>query len=93
MAQEILKSYLTGISHSVASEMAGSSHTPASCLSMLRSCQEAGKEQFRVWLEYVCSMAEMLLYPSFGAPLVFPWFPYDSSKMVRSEFEEGSKVI
>ena len=52
-------------------KMAGSCHTPASCLSMLRSCQEARKKQPRVWLEYICSMEKVLLYPSFGAPLVF----------------------
>jgi len=94
-------SYISGISHSVASEMAGHSHTQVCCLSKLRSSLGAGKKQLRVWLEYVCSMAEMLLYSSFGAPSVFPWSLYDSSKMVGSGFldkpsgkaerEDGSK--
>ena len=68
MERENLKSYLTGISHSVASEMAGSSHTLGLLMSKLRSSLEAGRKQPRVWLEYVCSVAEVLLYPSFGAP-------------------------
>ena len=33
-----------------------------------------------------------LLYSSFGAPLVFFGSPYNSSEMVRSGFEEGSKI-
>ena len=95
--------YITDISHSVASEMVAFSHTLGLLMSKLRSCLEAGKKQPRVWIEYVCSVAKMLLYPSFGAPLVFLGSPYDSSEMVlgrakrqsraRSGFEEGSKVI
>ena len=71
MERENLKSYLTGISHSVASDMAGSSHTLGLLMSKLRSSLEAGKKQPRVWIEYVCSVAKMILYSSFGAPLVF----------------------
>ena len=94
-------SYISGISHSVASEMAGSCHTPACCMSKLRSSIKAGKKQPRVWLEYVCSVANILLYPSFSVSLVLLWSPYESSKMVGSGFldkpsgkaerEEGSK--
>ncbi len=67
MAQEDLKSYLTG----VASVMADSSYTLTCCLSKHRSSLEAGKKQPRVWLQYACSVTEMLLYSSYGAPLVF----------------------
>lgn len=70
MERENLKSYLAGISHSVGNGMAGFSHAPACCLSKLRSSLEAGKKQLRVWVERVCGMAEILLYPSLGAPLV-----------------------
>ena len=94
-------SYISGISHSVASEMAGFSHTPACCLSKLRSSLGTGKTQLRVWLEYVCSATEVLLSPSFCAPLVFLWSPYNSSEKIRSGFldkpsgkaerEDGSK--
>lgn len=38
------------------------------------------------------SVVETLLYPSLGAPLVFPWSPIGDSEMTRSEFEEGSKM-
>ena len=86
----IAVSHFSDISHSVASEMAGSSHTPACCLSKLRSSLEAGKKQFRVWLEYVCSVAKMLFYPPFRVLLLSP---YDSSKKIRSGFEEGSKFM
>ena len=68
--------YILGISQGVVKEMAGYSHTPASCLSKPRSRQEAGKKQLRVWLRYVCGVTEMFLdepsgraerlYPSFG---------------------------
>jgi hypothetical protein len=43
-----------------AKEMAGSSHTLACCLSKLRSSLQAGKKQPRVWLQYVCNVAEVL---------------------------------
>lgn len=70
MAQENLKSYLTGISHSVASMLAASSHTLGLLMSKPGSSLEAGKKQPRVWLEYACCVTEVLLYSSFGAPLV-----------------------
>ncbi|MBR6591804.1 MAG: hypothetical protein IKK81_04170 [Prevotella sp.] len=77
MVHESLKSYLASISHNIASVMIGSSHTLPCCLSKPKSSLEAGKKQLRVWLQYVCSVAKMLLHPSFGAPLVFLWPPYD----------------
>lgn len=73
MERENLKSYLTGISHSVVSEMVAYSHTSALLMSKLRSSLEAGKKQPRVWLQYVLSMANVLFYQSFGAPLVLHW--------------------
>ena len=95
--------YILGFCQGVGKEMAGSSHTPASCLSKLRSRLGAGKKQPRVWLQYVCSVSEMFLdepsgraerlYPSFGAPLVFLRSPYDDSEMARNGFEDGSKVM
>lgn len=74
-------------------ELVGSSYTLPSSLSMPRSRVEAAWKQAKRSLEYDYNMAKVLLYPSFGASLVFLWFPYDSSKMVRSGFEDGSKVI
>lgn len=50
-----------------------SNNTLPCCLSKPRSNLEAGKKQHRVWLEYAYSMTKMLLYSSFGAPLVFLW--------------------
>lgn len=87
MAQENLKSYLTGISHSVASMLAASSHTLCLLMSKHRSSLEAGKKQPRVWLEYACSVTEVLLYPSFRVPLVLLLSPYGDSEMVRNRFE------
>ena len=49
MERENLKSYLIGISYSVASVMVGYSHTLAL---LFRSSIEASKKQPRVWLEY-----------------------------------------
>lgn len=72
-------------------EMAGSSHTPACCLSKPRSSLEAGKKQRRVWLQYVCGVEEMLFNPSYSGPLVLLWSPYGDSKKARNGFEEGSK--
>ena len=85
MERENLKSYLTGISHSVCKEKAGYSHTPGCYLSKLRSSLEAGKKQLRVWLQYVNSMTEVFLYPSFG---VF-WPPFVGREMVRNSIEDG----
>lgn len=52
--------YILCISQGVVKEMAGSSHTLACCLSKLRSSLQAGKKQPRVWLQYGCSVAEVL---------------------------------
>ena len=71
----------SGICHNVASEMASSIHTPACCLSKLRSSLEAGKKQLRVWREYFCSVVKMLLYPSLVFPLVFLWSSYGNLDM------------
>lgn len=84
MAHKDLKSYQTGISHSVDKEMAGFSHTLTCCLSKLRSSLEAGKRQLRVWLQYACSVVEALLYSSFGAPLVFFWSFNRNAEGVRT---------
>lgn len=83
MAQENLKPYLASISHNIASVMIGSSHTLPCCLSKPKSSLEAGKKQLRVWLQYACCVVMVLLYPSFGAPIVFLWSPYGSSEVVR----------
>ena len=91
-------SYISGISHSIASEMAGSSHTLPCSLSMLRSRVEAGKKQPRRSLEYGYSKERC----SFTPPLALPLPPYDGSEMVLSGFldepsgkaerEEGLKM-
>ena len=80
--------YISGISHSVALILAAYSHTLGLLTSKLRSSLEAGKEQPRVWIEYVCSVAKMILYSSFGAPLVFLGSPYDGSEWVRRKLED-----
>ena len=80
-------SYISVISHSTASVMAGFSHTLPYCLSKLRSRVEAGKKQPRRSLEYSYSMEKVLLYPSFGAPLVFLGSPYGDSEWVRRRLE------
>lgn len=46
--------------------MVGYSYTLPCCVSQLRSSLEASKKQFRIWLQYVCGVTEMLLYPSFS---------------------------
>ena len=51
-------------------ELVGYSYTLPSSLSMPRSRVEAGKKQPRGSLEYDYNMSKVLLYPSFGAPLV-----------------------
>lgn len=85
-------SYISGISHSVALILAAYSHTLGLLTSKLRSSLEAGKEQPRVWIEYDCSVAKMILYPSFDAPLELLLSLYGDSEMVRSGFEEGLKI-
>lgn len=78
------ESYLANGSHSAVKKMAGSSHTPASCLVKLSSSLETGKKQLRVWLQYVCSVVEVLLYPSYGAPLVIRRWLVMGLKMARN---------
>lgn len=51
--------YFSGISHSAGKELAGFTHTLASCLSM-----------YRVWLQYVKRAADVLHYSSIVVPLV-----------------------
>ena len=82
-------------------EPPSSAHIPACYVSKLRSSLEFSKKWPRVWLQYACSVTEVLLYLSFSVFLVLLWSPYDSLKMVRSGFldkpsgkaerEEGSK--
>ncbi len=91
MAKEKLISYLAGINHIVGKEMAGSSHTLTCCVSKFRSSLGAGKKQPRVWLQYVSGVEEMLLYPSFGVPLVLLVSTSDDSEMARNGFEDISK--
>lgn len=94
MERENLKSYLTGISHSVASVMAGYSHTQPCCMSKPRSILEAGKKQLRVWLQYVCSVLEVLLYSSFSGPLILLWCSYGGFglKMARRVLKQTFNV-
>lgn len=72
--------YLAYLKQGVGREMARCSHTPTFCLGKLGSSIKAGKKQLRVWLQYVCDMAEMLLYSSFDSPLVLLWTPYMGSE-------------
>ena len=69
-------SYIADIGHSVDKEMAGPSHTSGCYLSKHRSNLDACKKQLRVWPQYLCSVTEVLLYPSFCAPLVLLWCSY-----------------
>ena len=78
-------------SSGIGNETVGTSHTPACCLSKLRSSLEAGKKQLRVWLQYSCGVTEMLHYSSFRVPLVLLLSPYGDSEMARNGFEDGSK--
>ena len=73
-------------------KLVGYSYTLPSSLSMPRSRVEAGKKQPRVCIEYDCSVAKMILYPSFDVPLELLLSLYGDSEMVRSGFEEGSKI-
>lgn len=90
MAQKVLKSNLTGMSHSTATEMAGSRHTLSCYLSKPRSRQDAGKKQPRVGQQYGCSVAEVPLCLFFCAPLDIFWWPFDdsnlSNKLVQGNF-------
>ncbi len=89
MERESLKSLLTGISHSVASVMVGFSHTLPCCLSKPRSSLEAGKKQLRIWLQYVCDVAKVLLYSSLSGPLVFLWSPNDDSNLLNKRVQRN----
>ena len=89
MERENLKSYLAGISHSADSVMAGSSHTPGCYLSKFRSSLEAGKKQLRIWLQYVCDVAKVLLYSSLSGPLVFLWSPNDDSNLLNKRVQRN----
>ena len=82
---------IAGISHSVGKEMAASSHTPCCYLNKPRSSLEAGKKQPRIWLQYVCGVAEVLLSSSFGVPVVLLLSLYGDSEMARNGFKDGSK--
>ena len=74
---------ITAFRHGDGKELASSSHTLPSSLSMPRSSLEAGKKQAKRSLEYGYSMESVLLYPSFVASSVFLLPPYDGSEMVR----------
>lgn len=63
--------------------MAGFSHTPTCRLSKQRSCLGTGKKQPTVWLKYACSVEVVLLYPSFGAPLVLFLPPFGDMEDLR----------
>ena len=89
MAQENLELYFVGIRHSVGKEMAGSRHTLTSCLSKFRSSLEAGKKQLRIWLQYVCDVAKVLLYSSLSGPLVFLWSPNDDSNLLNKRVQRN----
>lgn len=73
-------------------KLASYSHTLPCCLSMPRSRVGASKKQARRSQEYGYRMEKVLLYPSFGDPLVFLWSPYGDSEMARNGFEDGSKM-
>lgn len=95
--------YISGLMQGDGKELASSSYTLPSSLSMPRSRVEAGKKQPRGSLEYDYNMSKVLLYPSFRDPLVLLLSPYGDSEMARNRFldepsgkaerEEGSKVI
>jgi len=65
-AMQSVAEVILWLSFDAAKEMAGSSHTPACCVSKPRSSLEAGMKQLRAWLEYACGVTEMLLYSSLG---------------------------
>ena len=90
---------ITAHRQGVGKVLVGYSYTLPSSLSMPRSRVEAGKKQPRGSLEYDYNMSKVLLYPSFGAPLVLLLPPYNGSDEFldepssKAECEEGSKVI
>ena len=57
--------HLAYLRQGVGKEMEGYSYTPACCMSKPRSSLEAGKKQPIVWLQHVCGVTELFLYPSF----------------------------
>ena len=73
-------------------ELVSSSLTLALLMSKLRSSLEAGKKQPRVWIEYVCSVAKMILYSSFGAPSVFLYSLYGGSEWVLGRAKRQSRA-
>ncbi len=77
------KSYIADVSHSVASVLAGYSHTLPYCLSKPRSSLEAGKKQAKSSLEYGCTVEETQLYHSFCTPLVYLWTTFGDSEDAR----------
>lgn len=68
---ESCMSYISGLRQGDGKDFARPKHTLSSSLSMPRVCLEAGKKQAKRSLEYGYSMEEMILYHSFGVPLVF----------------------
>ena len=81
----ILMCYVSNVAdfrHSVAKEMSSYRHAIACCLSKLRSDIRAGKKQLRVWLQYACSVSEVLLHPSV-APLVLLRYSIGFTEDVR----------
>lgn len=89
MEWENLILYSTDICHSVGEEMAGYSHAPGCYLSKFRSSLEAGKKQLRIWLQYVCDVAKVLLYSSLSGPLVFLWSPNDDSNLLNKRVQRN----
>ena len=85
------KSYIAGICHSVASVLAGYSHTLPYCLSKLRSSLEAGKKQAKSSLEYGCTVEETQLYHSFCTPLVYLRTTFGESEEERWRY--GSPTL
>lgn len=75
--------YILGVNQDVVKEMAAYIHTIGLLTSKLRSSLEAGRKLPRVWLEYVCSVTEVLLYPSFGALLVYLWTACSDSEIIK----------
>ena len=92
--QSMAKVFL-GLFFGAIKEMSGDRHTLACCLSKHRSSLEAGKKQLGVWLQYVYCLIEVLLYPSFGAPLVLflpPHGDLETSRMAHGDVMEEHAV-
>ena len=69
--------------------MAAYSHAPGCYLSNFRSSLEASKKQLRIWLQYVCDVAKVLLYSSFDVPFVFLWSPNDDSNLLNKRVQRN----